>query len=561
MRCASLCALRTQGSLKLIDFGIAKKLSNDTTNIVRDSQVGTVNYMSPESITADMGNLGVLKVRTRARARQSGGSERWQSGPHTAHTAQAGEATGVRCGCAAPSHAPHARRGAQLGRPSDVWSLGCILFAMVYGKTPFEHVKNLIARLRAISDPAFQIDFKPIQNPHLLDVLRVSTCAHAAAARCARRVPLLRVWCAPGAADTTHARPLRIKQRSPTYHRSAPLALACLVRSTRHRMRALAPRAARTASLCALPSQRCLRREPSERPTIPELLAHPFLQPPEIAPAAAPAGAPSGARGAASRAGDSAGAGASGAPLTAEQMQQLIGQLSEQISLRAQQAPGSQAVPDDATEQLTRALLGQLLSAQRQLHAAAVPAQPNAPCAASASAAAAAGAQPSSAQSVSPPLLGAGAPLALPPPPPPPPPAATAQGKRPAAVAHAPMPDASAVAHAPQPPSVYELQSRMASLQHVAAPAASASAAARTAPSGVGPELARQILERHGQLNHVEPRVQNALLGRPMAPAPAEARFGSWLSTSEEKSRRVQQAQQARGEYASDEPITGYSFI
>jgi serine/threonine protein kinase len=52
-----------QGSLKLIDFGIAKALSNDTTNIVRDSQVGTVNYMSPESITADMGaRNGQLKV-------------------------------------------------------------------------------------------------------------------------------------------------------------------------------------------------------------------------------------------------------------------------------------------------------------------------------------------------------------------------------------------------------------------------------------------------------------------------------------------------------------------
>lgn len=42
--------LLVQGNLKLIDFGIAKAIQADTTNIVRDNQVGTVNYMSPEAI-------------------------------------------------------------------------------------------------------------------------------------------------------------------------------------------------------------------------------------------------------------------------------------------------------------------------------------------------------------------------------------------------------------------------------------------------------------------------------------------------------------------------------
>merc|ERR1711871_1625768 len=39
-----------KGHLKLIDFGIAKAFSNDTTNIYRDSQIGTINYMAPEAI-------------------------------------------------------------------------------------------------------------------------------------------------------------------------------------------------------------------------------------------------------------------------------------------------------------------------------------------------------------------------------------------------------------------------------------------------------------------------------------------------------------------------------
>jgi serine/threonine protein kinase len=44
--------LFVEGALKLIDFGIAKQdtSKSDTTNIVRDHQVGTVNYMSPEAI-------------------------------------------------------------------------------------------------------------------------------------------------------------------------------------------------------------------------------------------------------------------------------------------------------------------------------------------------------------------------------------------------------------------------------------------------------------------------------------------------------------------------------
>jgi serine/threonine-protein kinase TTK/MPS1 len=50
-----------KGRLKIIDFGIAKAVANDTVNIQRDAQVGTVNYMSPEAIHR-MNDQRVLKV-------------------------------------------------------------------------------------------------------------------------------------------------------------------------------------------------------------------------------------------------------------------------------------------------------------------------------------------------------------------------------------------------------------------------------------------------------------------------------------------------------------------
>uniref|UniRef100_A0A673K575 Dual specificity protein kinase Ttk-like n=1 Tax=Sinocyclocheilus rhinocerous TaxID=307959 RepID=A0A673K575_9TELE len=108
-------------SLKLIDFGIANRIQPDVTSIMKDSQVGTLNYMPPEAIKDTSSN---------------------------------------------------GKPGSKISAKGDVWSLGCILYCMTYGKTPFQNITNQISKIHAIIDPTHEIDFPDIPEKDLLDVLK-----------------------------------------------------------------------------------------------------------------------------------------------------------------------------------------------------------------------------------------------------------------------------------------------------------------------------------------------------------------------------------------------------
>lgn len=115
-----------RGILKIIDFGIANAVPDHTANIYRESQIGTPNYMAPEALVEVSQAFPGLPV------------------PNNNNNQQ--QSYGLQ------------RNTWKVGKPSDVWSCGCIIYQMIYGKPPYGGYSGN-QRVMAIMNPQVKIQY------------------------------------------------------------------------------------------------------------------------------------------------------------------------------------------------------------------------------------------------------------------------------------------------------------------------------------------------------------------------------------------------------------------
>jgi len=107
--------------IKIIDFGVSKFIFKNNNNIVRFSQIGTLNYMSQEAI---------LEI-------------------------------------------PYKKKKIfKISCTTDIWSLGCIFFQMLYAKPPF-YFLPLGKKIQAIISKAFRIIFLPLNIDYVADMVKI----------------------------------------------------------------------------------------------------------------------------------------------------------------------------------------------------------------------------------------------------------------------------------------------------------------------------------------------------------------------------------------------------
>jgi len=160
--------------IKLADFGLARRIQDDETHFSRHGQCGTIRFMAPEQIFQPanlMGGgttCGRYETPTRLGQPAAGGGSFGGGGTRTppGNTASGEKMANNNREKNRQEDAHHQAFAAPFHlKPSvDVWSLGMILFSLLYLQTPFQQLERKLrgCSLRimfAISDPRVQIRY------------------------------------------------------------------------------------------------------------------------------------------------------------------------------------------------------------------------------------------------------------------------------------------------------------------------------------------------------------------------------------------------------------------
>lgn len=145
--------LLVKGMLKIIDFGIANVVPDYTSNVHRDTQIGTPNYMAPEAL------LDASHVYANASSSSNSNASKDDEVSTNPNYNYRNNRNSIQS-IASINPTPQKPKTTKfkVGRPSDVWSCGCIIYQMIYGRPPYGAYQGT-QRMLAIMNPKVPITY------------------------------------------------------------------------------------------------------------------------------------------------------------------------------------------------------------------------------------------------------------------------------------------------------------------------------------------------------------------------------------------------------------------